>query len=45
MTERPAYRLGETLARCGGFTVVLPANTRRHTVVLRREPDRSSRTR
>jgi hypothetical protein len=22
MTERPVYRLGETLARCGGFTVI-----------------------
>jgi hypothetical protein len=22
MIERPVYRLGETLARCGGFTVV-----------------------
>ena len=22
MTERPVYRLGETLACCGGFTVV-----------------------
>jgi hypothetical protein len=22
MSERPVYRLGETLANCGGFTVV-----------------------
>jgi hypothetical protein len=22
MIERPVYRLGETLARCGGFSVV-----------------------
>jgi hypothetical protein len=36
MSERPVYRLGETLARCGGFTVVYlptPEDTLSYCVV------------
>ena len=36
MTERPVYRLGETLACCGGFTVVYlptPEDTLSYCVV------------
>jgi hypothetical protein len=36
MFERPIYRLGETLARCGGFTVVYlptPEDTLSYCVV------------
>ena len=36
MIERPVYRLGETLARCGGFTVVYlptPEDTLSYCVV------------
>jgi hypothetical protein len=36
MAERPVYRLGETLARCGGFTVVYlptPEDTLSYCVV------------